>query len=378
MKKKIVTYTLIASTLIMSSAGVLANELPIKQNEIPINYTLQNSKEIIGNSYSFYIDGQILKDPVIAYKQENHVLVPLRQIAEAAGYKVIWNQEERSVTLEKDSFWSKLTIDKDAYYFAKMAPRPLGQAPLLIENTTYIPLAFLSDILKYNVAMDEEIIAIRKSQIVNEVTYDLDKSMEGFETDFADLPVEAPQDLYDLDSDHKKIPLDEGSTKAIYMKGHNRSDDLFMYTYKQIGKDEGLEPDSKYVMTINFDLGTGVPEGLGGIGGSPAESVFVKAGATDSEPSKLVDDSPGTPYYRVNFDKGNQMTSGSEVKTLGNIAKVYSMDNSYELKHFNMNTIVETDENGNAYIVIGVDSGFEGETEVYFDNITISYSTINE
>ena len=68
---------------------------------------------------------------------------------------------------------------------------------------------------------------------------------------------------------------------GLYIQGHNRSDDLFMFFKKQVG---GLKTDAAYTVVLSLDLATNVPTGSFGIGGSPGESVFVKAGASTAEP----------------------------------------------------------------------------------------------
>jgi len=55
-------------------------------------------------------------------------MVPLRAIAEALGYKVTWNNETLSVTLDKDI---SLTIGEDNYISGDNAPIKLGTAPEL-------------------------------------------------------------------------------------------------------------------------------------------------------------------------------------------------------------------------------------------------------
>jgi len=46
-----------------------------------------------------------------AYTDENGVeMIPLRVVAEALGFEVIWNNDERSVTLKKETFTSLITI----------------------------------------------------------------------------------------------------------------------------------------------------------------------------------------------------------------------------------------------------------------------------
>ena len=76
--------------------------------------------------------------------------------------------------------------------------------------------------------------------------------------------------------------------------------------------------DTTYTVTVSLDVGTNVPAGSFGIGGSPGESVYVKAGASTVEPT-VAQDSGG--WLRINIDKGNQASEGADMINLGNVAK---------------------------------------------------------
>ncbi|MDG0870361.1 hypothetical protein [Candidatus Lucifugimonas marina] len=126
---------------------------------------------------------------------------------------------------------------------------------------------------------------------------------DGWVVGFADLPVDWSDELYELNSDFKQMP--EGlDGNGIYIQGHNRSDDLFMYLTKEV---TGLKPNTSYEVTIAIDLATNVPGGMMGIGGSPGDSVYVKAGASTNEPT-ISEDNIG--HLRISIDKGNQASHG--------------------------------------------------------------------
>jgi len=109
--------------------------------------------------------------------------------------------------------------------------------------------------------------------------FDFEEGQQGWVTDFADLPVDYEPEIYELDSGWSELPSGlEGN--AVYLNGHNRSDDLFMFLKVQV---EGLKPDTSYHAYFSIDLASNTPEGMMGIGGSPGRSVYVKAGATNYE-----------------------------------------------------------------------------------------------
>jgi hypothetical protein len=101
------------------------------------------------------------------------------------------------------------------------------------------------------------------------------------------------------------------------LQGTNRSDDLFLYMTRQLDAADGILPNTSYQLAFKITLASNAPSGLMGVGGSPAESVFLKAGGSSSEPQKVVDQ---YNYVRLNVDKGNQGQGGNAATVAGNIA----------------------------------------------------------
>ena len=131
--------------------------------------------------------------------------------------------------------------------------------------------------------------------------------------------------VYELESDYRPLPDGlEGS--GIYVQGHNRSDDLFMFLKRQVG---GLSPGATYAVSVWVDLVTNVPTGSVGIGGSPGSNVFVKAGASTIEPDTF---EASNGYLRMNVDKGNQSRGGESMAVLGNVAHPQVEDREYRIK----------------------------------------------
>lgn len=94
-------------------------------------------------------------------------MLPLRSISEHFGYEVEWNDEARSVSLTKGAQYITLAIDTDAYAFSRMAPMPLGAAPVLFnDETTYVPVNFYSELLGLFCHEDENQITVAEGRIV--------------------------------------------------------------------------------------------------------------------------------------------------------------------------------------------------------------------
>ena len=199
-----------------------------------------------------------------------------------------------------------------------------------------------------------------------EFSFTFEEDTEGWAVGFADLPADYDQSIYELDHGHRPLP-DELEGHGIYIQGHNRSDDLFMFLTKRV---EGLQPDAAYEVAVSVDLATNVPAGSFGIGGSPGESVFVKAGASSVEPVTVED---GIGHLRMNIDKGNQSRGGEAMVVIGNVAHPDVTGREYRIKTLNNDVqpvTVETDGEGRLWLIVGTDSGFEGLTTLYYDRIS--------
>ncbi|MCD8048276.1 MAG: copper amine oxidase N-terminal domain-containing protein [Clostridia bacterium] len=92
------------------------------------------------------------QEPVI----ENGVtLVPIRPIAEALGLDVAWNESARLVTLSKDDFYIKLTIDSKTAETSS-GTKELAEAPKIINSRTMVPLRFIAETMGLTVLWNDE------------------------------------------------------------------------------------------------------------------------------------------------------------------------------------------------------------------------------
>ena len=205
-------------------------------------------------------------------------------------------------------------------------------------------------------------------------TYTFDEDQEGWTAGFADLPADYDPDFLCVGFGLERTSLRFGG-HAIYLSGHNRSDDLFMYLQQHI---TGLKPETTYQVDFSIDLASNTPEGMMEIGGSPGESVYIKAGAVNREPELVTDD---IDWLRLNIDKGNQATEGEDMINLGTIANP-NIDlgtftgEEYALMNLNNQELwfrVTSDADGSIWVIIGSDLGFEGATTLYYDAIEIRF-----
>ena len=198
--------------------------------------------------------------------------------------------------------------------------------------------------------------------------FDFNQGPQGFAAGFADYPP-ADAESYELVSGHRTLPAPLGPDSALFLSGVNRSDDLFMFFKGPLG---ALRPGARYGVTVSLEIATSTPSGCLGVGGAPGESVWVKASATAVEPAPIRDGA----YLRMNIDIGNQSAGGGQAVVLGNIANSRGCEQSrrWERKPLSGRTPVPVtgSPDGRAWLLFGVDSGFEARTEVYFTRVTVT------
>ena len=205
-----------------------------------------------------------------------------------------------------------------------------------------------------------------------EFDFSFETGADGWVVDFADLPEDYDQSIFELDGGHQALP-DGLDGAGIFVQGHNRSDDLFMYLRRRV---DGLTPAVSYTVSATVDLATNAALASVGIGGSPGSSVFVKAGASTAEPEAAPD---STGHLRMNIDKGNQSQGGSQMAVLGTVGHPDIVGDEFRLKtldSMDRPVVVKADDSGGAWLIVGTDSGFEGLTRLYYDRISFTLTPI--
>lgn len=206
------------------------------------------------------------------------------------------------------------------------------------------------------------------------VTFEFDFAggAQGWVAGFADYPA-GQNAFYELVADHRPLPPSLAARSALYISGNNHSDDLFMFYQRRVA---GLRGGARYEAQVDVEIATDVPAGCGGVGGSPGESVFVKAGIAGSEPT-VANDGSGSVRL-VNFDKGNQGTGGRDALVLGTIAnsRPCEIRDGQIVRHWELKSLrtpaplaFRTGDQGAAWMLVGTDSGFEATTSLYYTRI---------
>jgi len=203
-----------------------------------------------------------------------------------------------------------------------------------------------------------------------QLEFDFSKGIQGWVAGFADYPV-GKETEWAIGSSLAPLPAPlDASRSAILLTGVNHSDDLFMYLTRGL---TGLAPNASYSARFHVTLATNAPKACAGIGGAPGESVVLKVGATATEPGRIVD---AGQYYRATFDYGSQLAGGRNAASVGDLATSNTNCSvpRYELKEFDSGSMpltFRTDGSGRLWLIVGIDSGFEGTTAAYVTAVRV-------
>lgn len=211
------------------------------------------------------------------------------------------------------------------------------------------------------------------------LTFDFNNGFQGWVADVSDY--HTPEaDIIDFDSGIENLPDEIGNARGYLVTSSNRSDDLFVFLKRQLGAVNGLLPNQEYTLTYSVRFASNAPSGCIGAGGAPGESVYLKVGGSAIQPEALDPDDAG--FIALNVDKGAQSNSGPAATVIGNIANGAPCDDPTNAPFVSVlrvgthATPVTTDENGNLWLLVGTDSGFEGVTTMYYQSITVTLTPV--
>jgi hypothetical protein len=203
-------------------------------------------------------------------------------------------------------------------------------------------------------------------------TFDFAAGPQGWVAGFADFrPGE--EAFLELDSGYRPLPPPlDGTRSALFISGNNHTDDLRMFYKRRVTLPAS---STRYTAAFEVEFATNVPKGCGGVGGSPGESVWLKAGASGAEPVTAVQD--GT--LRLSMDIGAQANDGTEGVVLGTIENsvpcevrdgVIVQRWELETRRSGQKVVhVRSAADGGVWLLVGTDSGFEATTSLYYTRV---------
>lgn len=108
---------------------------------------------------SVNVNGKAIEQAAILDKGQQTVLVPLRQVAESLGFEVKWNAQVKAAEVQKGAISSYAKVGEDRYPFAKMY-KTLGAEPRILNGSTYVPVAFVDEILQAEVNVSGDVVTV--------------------------------------------------------------------------------------------------------------------------------------------------------------------------------------------------------------------------
>lgn len=136
-----------------------------------------NNKETIAieqteaKENSIYINGNVLENANLI-KENGKTLIPVRAIFEKLGYEIQYDANTKTVSMTKVPHFITFSSNADAYTFSRMAPQPLGQAPIVKEGVTYVPVS-LFELIDMEVELtDNNVLYIGEKPNVEEKMLD--------------------------------------------------------------------------------------------------------------------------------------------------------------------------------------------------------------
>jgi len=120
----------------------------------PIGETSVTSSTYIAAG-AISIGGEELSAKAIK-REDGTTMIPLRAVAEKLGYELKWSGNDKPIEIVRGPQWTTVTIGKNSYFFAKMAPMQLKSAPVLYDSATYVPVEFIGEIFRTEYKIGEQ------------------------------------------------------------------------------------------------------------------------------------------------------------------------------------------------------------------------------
>jgi len=198
--------------------------------------------------------------------------------------------------------------------------------------------------------------------------WNFESGAEGWTGDFTDYRV-GEEASFTFSFGHDTLPEPPGAGQgALKLSGYSANSDMFMYIKKRVS---GLQPNTVYYATFSIQFASDIPGSDNNPVVAEKDGVYISAGVATVEPVKKVEENGN---YGLNIGKSNLNQNGENMVVMGTILNE-TEQSLYALKtHSNENPLhFISDENGEAWIIIAVDSGIEAAITIYFNEISVEF-----
>ncbi|WP_150270005.1 copper amine oxidase N-terminal domain-containing protein [Paenibacillus tepidiphilus] len=113
----------------------------------------QASTTAAAGVFTINVNGSALNETGNQPSGVKEPLIPLRAVAEALGFELTWNNTTKTVDVSKDNIFTTVKSGEDRYAVNKMSTT-LGTAPVTQANKLYVPVSFISEVLRQTIAVE--------------------------------------------------------------------------------------------------------------------------------------------------------------------------------------------------------------------------------
>ena len=215
------------------------------------------ASNVFAAKFSSDVSGDLNLDMSETYVSGEHTMIPLRTSAENIGYKVIWNDEEKSIVISNDNISSKIYIGKDSYYIEELNnsetsglemsnPVIVGAAPELKDSKTYVPAVMFNMLAHYNNVAAAKLIepAAKPSVPMGKISFAVTDNMK------ADM-----SETY-VNGEHTMVPVLKTAENLGYTAVWNKDDKSVVIDNGKVSIKIQIGVDKYYVEVQNGEYMT--------------------------------------------------------------------------------------------------------------------------
>ncbi|WXR62584.1 stalk domain-containing protein [Peptostreptococcaceae bacterium AGR-M142] len=136
-------------------------EHPLAKPEIKsLSQEILANKDFSINDLIININDSTLESKFKPYVENNTIMLPLNDVATSLGFNITWNEKLNQIDINKGPIFTSIKNNENRYFFGRMAPVKLNEAPKIIDGTTYVPVEFFSNILRIDNNYDSKNLSL--------------------------------------------------------------------------------------------------------------------------------------------------------------------------------------------------------------------------
>ena len=204
-----------------------------------------------------------------------------------------------------------------------------------------------------------------------ELDYNFHHGALQWTADFANYPPATnTSGFYQLVSGIRLAPrkLTHVPRRSFYIQGSNHSASLIMFLKRRLGPSDGIVAGRAYRVEYIVKVASNAASNCVGIGAPPGEGVYLRAGASPTEPKPELQ---ANGWLRLNVDLATATAPTGDIANGLDCELVYPIfPYVYIERQAQFGTVTATAA-GDLWLLVGTISGFEGFTGLYYQSIKV-------